>query len=241
MKIVFLGVGEAFDEEQPNSSILLINKTKLLLDCGFRVPYQLWKYNKDQSFLDGVYISHFHADHYFGLQALLIRMVEEKRTKPFTIISQKGSKDVITKIMDLAYKGCLDTLTYELNFIETEDKIKFNELELSFAQGQHFVKDIAVRITDNDKTICYSGDTKVSDKVIELAKGCDLLIHEAYFYDEPYIYDRNFHTAIVDLIEKTKEFKLIALTHINRDIRKKLDINNKNIIIPKTFDEIKVV
>ena len=93
MKVIFLGVGEAFDENNPNNSHLVLSgKTSLLLDCGFVVPYQLWKYNNDQSFLDGVYITHPHADHYFGLPALLVRMSEEKRTRQFTIICQKGFK-----------------------------------------------------------------------------------------------------------------------------------------------------
>jgi ribonuclease BN (tRNA processing enzyme) len=242
MKVIFLGVGEAFDEEQPNTSILLINKTKLLLDCGFRVPYQLWKHNKNQSFLDGVYISHLHADHYFGLPALLIRMVEEKRKKPFTIISQKGSKKIIERVIDYAYKGCLSNLTYKLNFIEVKDndRIKFNELELSFSKGQHFVKDLGIRIADNKKVICYSGDTSVSKNIEELCKDSDLLIHEAYLYDKPYIYDKKFHTSIVDLIKMTERtnVKLLALVHINRDIRKKLKVKRKNIIIPNVFDKI---
>ncbi len=41
MKIIFLGVGEAFDENLPNNSQLVMSgKTNLLLDCGFTVPQQ---------------------------------------------------------------------------------------------------------------------------------------------------------------------------------------------------------
>lgn len=243
MKVIFLGVGEAFDEDQPNSSHLVISRTKLLLDCGFRAPYQLWKYNNDKSFLDGVYISHLHADHYFGLPALLIRMVEDKRKKPFTIIARKGSKKIILKLIDYAYEGCLSTLTYKLNFIEVgiNDKIKFNDLEMCFALGRHFIKDLGTRITDGKKVLCYSGDTAVVKNIEKLSKGSDLLIHEAYFYDKPYVYDRRFHTAIVDLIKMAERsnVKVLALTHINRDIRKKLkkvSSNKVKIIIPKAFD-----
>jgi len=91
MKVIFLGTGEAFDENYlNNSSLVITGKTKLLLDCGMTTPYQLWKYNNDQNLLDAVYISHSHADHYFGLPALLVRMWEEKRKKPITVFSQKG-------------------------------------------------------------------------------------------------------------------------------------------------------
>ena len=33
MKIIFLGVGEAFDETLPNNSHLILSDTNLLLDC----------------------------------------------------------------------------------------------------------------------------------------------------------------------------------------------------------------
>ncbi|KKQ21582.1 MAG: Beta-lactamase domain-containing protein, partial [Parcubacteria group bacterium GW2011_GWA2_37_10] len=48
MKIIFLGVGEAFDENIPNNSHLVITeRTKLLLDCGMTAAPQVWKFNPD--------------------------------------------------------------------------------------------------------------------------------------------------------------------------------------------------
>ena len=76
MKVVFIGVGEAGDENYPNNSSIILSDTKLLLDCGFAVPQQLWRYNADQDLVDAIYISHMHADHYFGIPVLLIRMLE---------------------------------------------------------------------------------------------------------------------------------------------------------------------
>lgn len=53
MKIIFLGVGEAFDENIPNNSHLIISeKTKVLLDCGLTSAPQMWKFNSDPSYLD---------------------------------------------------------------------------------------------------------------------------------------------------------------------------------------------
>ncbi|HQK64027.1 MAG TPA: MBL fold metallo-hydrolase, partial [Candidatus Staskawiczbacteria bacterium] len=122
MKIVFLGVGEAFDEAQPNnSSIITAGKTRLMLDCGFTAPSQLWKYDADPNLLDGVNISHQHADHFFGLPALLLRMWEGKRTRPFTIICQKELKDSFDQFMELAYKGFKAKFSYPIELIESND------------------------------------------------------------------------------------------------------------------------
>ncbi|MBU1973994.1 MAG: ribonuclease Z, partial [Nanoarchaeota archaeon] len=130
MRVVFLGVGEAFDENNPNNAHLILSKTKLLLDCGYSVPVQLWKYNSNQSFLDAVYISHRHADHYFGICPLLTRMWEEKRSKPLTIICQKGLKKVIIKLLEIGYPGFPKKFKFKINFIEVKSgqTINFKEL-----------------------------------------------------------------------------------------------------------------
>jgi ribonuclease BN (tRNA processing enzyme) len=158
MKIVFLGVGEAFDEAQPNnSSIVATDKTKLMLDCGFTAPTQLWKYDADPNFLDGVNISHQHADHFFGLPALLLRMWEGKRTRPFIIICQKELKDNFDQFMELAYKGFKAKFSYPIELVEAADggNVEFGGLKLSFEKTVHSGDNLAVRIDDGSKSFVF--------------------------------------------------------------------------------------
>ena len=244
MKVIFLGVGEAFDENFPNNSHLIVSeKTNLLLDCGCTTPTQLWKFNNDQSFLDAVYISHRHADHYFGIPALLYRMREEERKKPLTIICQDNK--IIKDIIDYGYKGLYSKLGFDINFIEVEESqtIQFNDLKLLFALTTHSTSNFAIKIDDGKKSLCYSGDGGFNEKTEELYKNSDIVIHEAYFYDEKKI----GHGCIIDLIKMAERsnVKCLALTHIHRDLRKELKkkkISSKKvkIIIPKPFDKFKV-
>jgi ribonuclease Z len=128
MKITFLGTGEAFDEEfLNNSSLVQSEKTNFLLDCGLSTPFQLWKYNGDQNLLDAVFISHCHADHYFGFPSLINRMREEGRKKDLTVFSQKGNSEIIKKIIDLGYKNLLSRVGFKINFVDLipSDKIIF--------------------------------------------------------------------------------------------------------------------
>ncbi len=244
MKVIFLGTGEAFDENMPNNSVLVISdKTNLLLDCGCTTPTQLWKFNNDQSFLDAVYISHTHADHYFGIPALLYRMKEEGRKKALTIICQNTK--TIKDIVNYGYKNLYSKLGFEINFmkVEEEQTIQFNDLKLLFAPTAHSISNFAIKIDDNKKSLCYSGDGGFNEKTEELYKNSDLVIHEAYLYDEK----REGHACMIDLIKMAERsnVKCLALTHIHRDLRKEL--NKKNIsskkvkvIIPKPFDKFKI-
>ena len=245
MKIIFLGVGEAFDETIPNNSHLILSDTNLLLDCGYSIPPQLWKYNADPSFIDAIYISHRHADHYFGIPPLLVRMMEEKRTKTLTLICQKGLKTLIEQLIDHGYKGVAKKLGFELNFIEVQEGqvISLNELELSFAATIHSVSNLAIKIRSRKNTVCFSGDGMFTEKTGKLYQNADLVIHEAFTLDMKI----KGHACMTDLIEMAKKnnIKCMAFTHIYREVRKKqMEMIRKKIasekikiIIPKPLEE----
>lgn len=236
MKVVFLGTGEAFDENNPNNSCLVQTKrAKLLLDCGCTTPYQLWKYNNDQNLLDAVYISHLHSDHFLGLPALVMRMWEENRRKPITVISQE---DIFKRFMEFGYKGFLRKFKFKINYKKAKpgQTIKLNDLELSFASTKHSRENLAIKINEGIKSVCYSGDGMFTKQTEKLYKDSDLVIQETYLYNKKII----GHASIVDAIKMAEKnnIKCLALVHINRFLRKKLNkkkISSKKvkIIIPK--------
>lgn len=244
MKIVFLGTGEAFDEEfLNNSSLVQFKKTNLLLDCGLTTPFQLWKYNEDQNLLDAVFISHCHADHYLGLPSLLVRMWEEKRTRPLSIICLKGNKKKIRNLMELAYKGFAKRFLFEIIFIEVKPKesVIFNDLGLTFAKTEHSLDNLAVRVENESKALCYSGDGAFNQKTENLCLNSDFAILEAYLYDQKVLGHGNV-TGVIKMAERNN-IKAVALTHINRELRRKgfPALSEKvKILIPKPFDELEI-
>jgi len=237
MKVICLGNGEAVDEKHPNNSFLLLSKSKLMLDCGFSAPYQLWKYNDGKDFLDFVYISHTHADHYFGLAALICRLDDEKREKQLTVICQNGSEKIIRQMINLGYPGKGD-LTW-LKFIEVNegDVLLVNEFAMEFAWTAHSVRGMAIRIEADEKIICYSGDgmfTKASER---LYTNSDLLIHESFGVK----IRKTGHSVFSEVIAMAKkhDVKVLALTHFDRFERRKCLKNIKETI--STEKEIKIL
>jgi len=251
LKIIFLGIGEAFDENIPNNSHLIITeKTKLLLDCGMTAAPQVWKFNPAPSFLDAVYISHWHADHYFGLPGLLLRMWEggkAGRTRPLTIISREGFKEQFKKLMQLAYAGFQEKFKYEIKIIEVKEgeELEFQDLKLSFQKTVHSGENLAIKITDGKKTITYNGDGSPISGT-DFYKNLDLLILETYLYDKEII----GHSSVVSAIKfaENNNVKCLALTHMNRDFRKnelpkirdKIKGGKVKIIIPEPMDEYNI-
>ena len=245
MKAVFLGTGEAFDAELPNNSHLIESDTKLLLDCGYSSVQQMWKYNDEPDFLDAVFISHQHADHYFGLPALLTKMWEQKRKKPLSIICAKKTGSAIRKVLEYAYPTFPKRFEFDVKYVAAAEgkKVRLNELTLEFARTVHSADNLAIRVSDGAHSACYSGDGMFNKKTERLYNGCDLLIHEGYLFDTSLF----GHASIKEVIEMARrnDVKCVALTHLYRKMRKGqlAEINDYlskervKAVIPKPFDE----
>jgi ribonuclease Z len=252
MEIVFLGVGEAFDDALPNTSILIRcgeEKTRatLLLDCGYTTPPQFWKEENSAEALDAVWISHFHADHFFGLPALLIRFWEDGRKKPLTILGQKGIETLTRKCVDLAYPGFYERIRFPIKFqeVESEKSVPFLGLTFQAAQNEHSLKDLALRINAGERSLFYSGDGQPTAETIALAKGSELIIHEAFLTDTA-VHGHATVEAALDMA-KASRASTLALVHIQRRERKQVlariqELRDQagpvNLIIPEPGDRI---
>lgn len=221
MRVQFIGVGEAFDETLPNNSqILEWNNFRMLIDCGYAVPHSIWKLHPDPHYLDAIYISHRHADHYFGLPSYLTRLAEDGRKRPIEIVCAQGMQNVILQMIDFGYEGIIPKLGFDLIFREVswKEAFEFHDAKLEFAPSSHPVLNYAVAVTVEGKRYAYSGDGNFNQNTRVLYRGCDLLVHEAYYLDT----ESKSHARISEVIPMAREegVKRLCLTHLQREIRR---------------------
>lgn len=254
MKAVFLGVGEACDERLPNTSVWIRMEVdglprSVLLDCGFTVPPLYWAQTGDPEDLDALWISHFHGDHFFGVPALLLRFWETKRRKPLAVVGQPGVRELVEKCVRLAYPNIYDTLTYPVEFFtaEVDRPMKIAGLAWRFAENVHGQRDLAVRIEDGQHSVFYSGDGLFSPETIELARGCDVAIHEAFRLDSPVA----GHGSVLQCLDFAAKagVGVLALVHVQRDERReKYDdilrvmesVTAFHVLLPEPGDELEL-
>lgn len=83
---------------------------------------------------------------------------------------------------------------------------------------QPYLECLAFRLDAEDGSVCYSGDSGLSDEIVELARGCDVLIHMNHHLPgtEPSPSYRAACGNHVDnaLIAKRANVKTLVLTHL---------------------------
>ena len=116
---------------------------------------------------------------------------------------------------------------YIINVHEIKEGIVYKDsnltvkaFELKHGNWDH---NFAYRFETPDRTIVISGDCVPSEKMIENAKGCDVLIHEVYsqagFEKRPPVwqkYHKNFHTSTIELGKLASKIQpdILVLYHI---------------------------
>lgn len=218
MDVHIVGCGEAFDTALPNTSILVQGSTTLLLDCGYSVPPHVWAAVPDPDLIDALYLSHAHADHYFGVPALLGRWWEDGRQKPLKIVSQPAVISQCKDAMELGYRTLSNHFQYPIEYVPADpsDTLTVGNATLRFAETRHAVPNLAVRIEQDGSTVFYSGDGMFTDASRQLCHRAGLVVHEAYWFE-----DSPVHADIVRLLEMVSAEQVghTMMVHVQRHLR----------------------
>ncbi len=228
MEIIFLGVGEACDERFPNTSVLLsmrgeAGEVKLLLDCGFTIAHEFFKYVKDPDELDVVWISHFHGDHFMGLPLLLLRFWEMGRKRPLSFVGQPGISRVVRESMKLSFPTLADRISFEYWFEEIEEMKEYCIAGLSWrgAYTGHTQPNLGMVLRGKDGAIYYSGDGPPQENTFRIVEDVDIIIQESFLLDTD-IYGHGNALANLEFVRRCRSPRF-ALVHMQRDAREEIE------------------
>ena len=182
------------------------------------------------------FLTHLHSDHSAGLADLILSPWVLERNEPLNLFGPKGLKEMAEKISE-AYSVDID---YRINGSQPSNlegyKTKVREISegiiyrdkniiVEAFENNHgdFKNSFGFVFTTHDKKIVFSGDTAYSEKVIEKAKGADVLVHEVYsekgFKEKTkdwQVYHKAHHTSAPDVgyIASLSKPKKVVLSHI---------------------------
>jgi ribonuclease BN (tRNA processing enzyme) len=84
-----------------------------------------------------------------------------------------------------------------------------------------FFPPFALRVAGDERIVAYSGDTEWTDSLIDAARGADLFIAEAYFFDKTV----RFHLDLATLLRHRARLdcRRLIVTHMNEDMLRRRD------------------
>jgi ribonuclease BN (tRNA processing enzyme) len=181
LDLLFLGSGNAFGAQGRAFSSFLLNG-HYLFDCGPTVLQQLRKAGVSHTDIDAVFISHFHADHFFGLPFLFLASRYEGRDRDLTVVGPPGIEERTDGLMSLGYPHLLDDAPFNVNFVEVMDGFCGNVagLDISTARVDHVeqLSCFAYRAESAGRSVVYSGDTTLCSGLLRLSKGAEVIVLE---------------------------------------------------------------
>ncbi|NEW05374.1 ribonuclease Z [Paenibacillus sp. SYP-B3998] len=189
LHIQMIGTGSAFAKNYYNTSALVrSDNATILIDCGFNTPRSLHELGITPDQIDGIAISHIHADHIGGLEEIAFRLLyqhNKKKTKLFLTDTLAGVlwENTLKGGMYNPEEGfyCLDDYFDVILLEERQPSTIASDLTIEFIPTLHILRKASYSLFINNQTF-YSADIRFSE---------ELLLHEV-------VKHRNCHTILHD-------------------------------------------
>lgn len=197
MELVLLGTAggprPSTNRSAPAQAILH-NGQLHVIDCGGGVVGQLVAANIPLADLSSIWITHHHADHMLDMGALpltawtdgLAKAVELYGPPPTT-----NSFDAFIEMMRAEIdsrtattgRARFESLVNVTELTEPGLVAEFDGMKVTATLVDHPPFDVALgyRFDTSDGSIVFSGDTRYSPALVSLAKGANILVHEALY------------------------------------------------------------
>ena len=168
MQIKILGIGGAINDGLPYNSFMIGGRT--LIEAPPDIMISLQNHAVDFHAIETVYVSHFHADHYFGLPFLLLSLFVDARAqgaeKHIHIIGSHDVADKTLSLLEIAFSTdhpCMRWAKESIVFTEIDECAAIELLPgytASFFKMNHFVDTYGFILTQDDCPIfAYTADT----------------------------------------------------------------------------------
>jgi ribonuclease BN (tRNA processing enzyme) len=244
-RLILLGTGGGPRPRKTNSAsaqVIVVNEMAYVVDCGDGVARQLVLAGVPLPTLRHVFLTHHHSDHnadYGNL--ILLAWTAGLRTRVDSwgpppleemtrLFMEMNSYDIRTRIQDEG-RIALQPLVHVHELTEGGLIFEDENVRVTATLVDHppVVPAFGYRFDAHDRSIVISGDTAPSENLIQLARGADVLVHDAFY---PAAIDRlvagvlnaptlkqsilSHHTSAEDAgrVAQTAGVKTLVLSHL---------------------------
>lgn len=216
VKIYFLGIG-GWDSHRVlgHTSILIEFRPDLrfLVDAGEGTYFALKECTCfDVKNIEYIILTHRHGDHILGM-ATISQFVKFKGVRPTVICNE----DVLNALKELFNAVGVPKHFDLFNFkvIDPPTELLIKDVKLRFIKAKHPLPSFSVRFDYGGKCVVISGDTAPNEELMNLARECDVLIHEVstndYRREEAHTIGHSSVSDALNIAKKTSVKYLVPL------------------------------
>jgi hydroxyacylglutathione hydrolase len=188
VQIQMIGTGSAFAKKYYNNNALVsCNGFTLLIDCGHTAPRALFELGIGLDQLDGILITHLHADHIGGLEEIGFQMKYVYHKKPKLYLPAALENN----LWELSLRGGMENVFEELTqlsdffdvaLLRDGEPFTFQDgFNVEIIQTEHIPQKLNHSLFINER-LFYSGDIRFNAKfLLEEVLGrrnCNYVLHD---------------------------------------------------------------
>ena len=222
LRLTVLGSATPYPSvENPCSGYLVSGEgTRLWVDAGTGTLAELQRHVRLDE-LDGIWISHLHADHcadlltaYYGALYADIRL-----STPIPLYGPPGIAGRLAHFLTNTPVRSPVESAFDVRELHDGHQARVGTLALTSRTVAHGMPAFALRVEAAGKSLAYSGDTAPCPSLTELASGCEVLLCEAGTAQAPAGEEQVHHTP-----ENAGETAAAAgaarliITHVDRSV-----------------------
>lgn len=185
LRIQVLGSSSCTPEPGGETACFRVDDS-ILVDTGWCVARRLTDLGVDPRSIKAVLLTHCHHDHFMGLVSLLFHIGLHSPQTHRPRLHVFGPAGEVERVVEDAWRFLQIDRYPHLGFpVETGDLAHGEEfhlegLKVTVAGARHNVPGVHLRLENPaGASVVFSGDTAFSPALVELARDCDLLVHEA--------------------------------------------------------------
>ncbi|RGE19302.1 MBL fold metallo-hydrolase [Leucobacter sp. wl10] len=197
MRLVMLGTAggprPVVKRAAPAQAVLYRGEVHVI-DCGNGVARQMAMAGISRRDLTATYITHHHADHMLDLGALPLIAWTDGCENVIDIYGPPGTASMTEDFLSMAWpeieartattgRRAFPEMLRNTDVPEARVIRDENGLRVSTVLVDHPPFEVALgyRFDSDEGSVVFSGDTRFSPSLVELARGADVLVHEAIF------------------------------------------------------------
>lgn len=209
MRLTILGMNGPFPASNGATSGYLLSgkKTSIALDLGSGTLARLTSLMPPEG-LDALLLSHWHFDHCSDVLPLLFRL-QACAQNPLKVYAPVDETATVRQVV-------ASSSSFELHDIAPGDTISVGEFTVTIFAARHPVPGVMFRITDQHRTLCYTGDTNTIDSLPAFADHADFLLADGLFPTESWTAQLpHLSAALAAELAQNAHVRQLVITHLN--------------------------